>query len=551
MKRSEFGRVLGFWAVMVGCLVNAATADVVHVPQEHKSIQAAIDASSAGDTVLVEAGVYRERIRLKPGITVRSVGDDVDGQLGLKRAEVTVIDGGGTAGKTPGVVMAESATLDGFTIRNVGEYDDAKWKRHFDSNGNEQAYEAIGEPGVAGISILGVSCEIIHNIVHHNGATGIAIIGVKGRRCAPVVRLNFCYRNMAGGIGSMKKSTGRIETNTCFENFYAGIGHEDASPTVIDNSCYGNVRAGIGISEGACPTVRGNRCYRNRRAGIGTRTGAETSPVIENNDCYENEMAGIGISEEAAAIVRKNRCFRNRMVGIGSESGATPLIIGNECYENQLAGIGQRGDCTTVLINNYVHNNKASGLGFEACKSGHSRVLKNRIIDNELVAVGIHEGWDVELIGNELSREKKLPPIVMVFKGASAFLRGNRIRGGGVAGIRVGGDVDAVQNRIEGVEMRPTGPPNFAVWALPGSSVSLTGNEMKGWRHALHATESSVSASRNTVSDFHRTAFVVKKAVHPANIFLNTIHSSDEDGQALSIDGKSGIVDRNSVTPPE
>ena len=56
------------------------------------------------------------------------------------------------------------------------------------------------------------------------------------------------YRNMGGGIGSMKESTATIEENVCFENYYAGIGHDNASPLVINNTCYENIRAGIGAA---------------------------------------------------------------------------------------------------------------------------------------------------------------------------------------------------------------------------------------------------------------------------------------------------------------
>ena len=62
-------------------------ADTIRVPQDHETIQAAIDAAKAGDTVVVGAGTYRERLRLKPGVTVKSAGDDAKGKLGLKRAE--------------------------------------------------------------------------------------------------------------------------------------------------------------------------------------------------------------------------------------------------------------------------------------------------------------------------------------------------------------------------------------------------------------------------------------------------------------------------------
>lgn len=80
--------------------------------------------------MLVTAGTYRERLRLKESVTLRSAGDDAKGKLGLTRADATIIDGGGKLGEGPGVAMAEGATLDGFTVTNVGVYDEAEWSKH-------------------------------------------------------------------------------------------------------------------------------------------------------------------------------------------------------------------------------------------------------------------------------------------------------------------------------------------------------------------------------------------------------------------------------------
>ena len=104
--------------------VQPVIATDLRVPLDHKTIQAAIDASQRGDTITVAPGKYLERIRLKPGIVLRSAGDDAKATDGLKRAKATIIDGGGKDGKQPGVVMAEGSTLDGFTITRVGAYDE-------------------------------------------------------------------------------------------------------------------------------------------------------------------------------------------------------------------------------------------------------------------------------------------------------------------------------------------------------------------------------------------------------------------------------------------
>lgn len=561
-------------AILLTGLSEVLSAETIRVPQDHPKIQAAIDAAISGDTVLVAVGTYHERLRLKDGVTLRSAGDDAKGKLGLKRAEATIIDGGGKVGDGPGVAMAEGSTLDGFTVTNVGLYDDAEWNKHHATQGNDQPHEHIGQPGTAGISVIGVTCTIKNNIVHHIGYSGIAIQGADGKRCAPHVLHNVCYRNMGGGIGSMRGSTAIIEANTCFQNFYAGIGHEGASPLVIRNICYENIRAGIGISEGAKPVVRGNKCYRNRRAGIGTRTGHDTSPIIEENDCYENDMAGIGSEEESTPLIRNNRCydnalagigsrehaqpvivgnkcFRNKQSGIGSEDGAQSLITDNECYENETAGIGQRGNARTTLIGNHVHHNKTAGIGFDECRTGRSVVLNNRVIDNDKVAVGIHSGWKVRLSGNELSRKDGLPPIVMVFKGAEADFSNNTIRGSGVAGIRVEGIIRVTSNTFDCPTLRAGGgPPQFGIWGLPGSEVLFTGNTVSGWRHALSAEKSTVAASDNRIANYGSVGIKIDQPV-TSPVVVGNVFESDRDRVGVTVTGGSGTVENNRVEKPK
>ena len=571
MNRTPRLTIAVFLAVAVtGDLVVAAT---IRVPEDYKTIQAAVDQASAGDTVLVAAGIYRERIRLREDLTLRSAGNEARGKLGLKRAEDTILDGGGQEGDGPGVMMAEGSTLDGLTVTNVGLYDEVAWNKHHATQGNEQPHEHIGQPGTAGVSVLGVNCTIRHNIVHHIGYTGIAIQGVAERSCTPLVQRNVCYRNMGGGIGSMRGSTAIIDGNLCFQNFYAGIGHEGADPLVINNECYENIRAGIGISEGAKPVVRGNKCYRNRRAGIGVRTDSSTAPVIEDNDCYRNDMAGIGCEEHSAPLIRANRCFenalagigcrdgarpiiagnkcyRNRAAGVGSEGKARPLIADNECFENEAAGIGQRGDAVTTLVGNYLHHNKASGIGFDECEAGRSQVVRNRVVDNEKVAVGIHAGWNVQLLDNELSRPEGLPPIVMVFQRAEATFSGNRFRGSGVAAIRTEGKVRVMNNRFECESLRTGGPPQFAVWGLPGSDITFNNNFVKSWRHALVADKTTVTASNNHVENYGSIAIKIDQPTDKPIAFGNRFFS-EHDRTGVVVTGGEAILSDNRIEAPE
>lgn len=413
-------------------ITTLVQAETIRVPQDYKTIQAGIDAAKAGDTVLVSAGTYKERIRLKAGIVVKSAGDDAKGKLGLKRAEDTIIDGNVPKATNPGVEMAEDSTFDGFSVTGVGKYDDDRWNRHHATQGEEQAKEPIGAPGTAGIAVSGITrCTVSNNIVHHIGYTGIGITGAKGKLVSPHIFRNVTYRNMGGGIGSMRGSTAIVEENICFENFYAGIGHERANPLVINNTCYKNVRAGIGISEGACPTVRGNKCYHNRRAGIGIRTESTTSPIVEHNECYENDMAGIGSREDATPIIRHNRCYRNKAAGIGCRTKSRPLIEHNDCFENKMAGIGCRTEAEPVIRHNRCHDNEMAGIGSQ--QSARPVIVDNECFGNLMAGIGTETEAVAVIRGNNCY--KNLMAGIGSRDGAQPIIEGNHCHENLLAGI--------------------------------------------------------------------------------------------------------------------
>ena len=566
-------RIALLFVILLGYPASNRAA-TFHVPKDHKTIQAAIDLAAKGDVVLVEAGTYKESIRLKDGVTLRSAGDDAKGVVGLKRAEATIIDGGGADARGAGVTLAEGSALDGFSVTRVGLFDQKDYDKHYATQGENLPDErgAVGAgPDITALSIPAVTAVVVNNIVHDNGHAGIGCVGAKDKRNASLIAKNVCYRNMGGGIGVANGATPMVEGNRCYNNLRGGIGNRNSAALIIGNECFDNVRAGIGIREGARPIVHGNKCYKNRRAGIGSRMEG-TSPIIEDNDCYQNAMAGIGCRDGASPLIRGNRCYENALAGIGCRDGAKPIIFDNkcyrnkdagigselgarsfiahnECYENDDAGIGQRSNAETIISGNHIHHNKKSGIGFDDSKSGKSTVLNNKVIDNELVAIGIHCGWTVRMSGNELARKGGMPPIVMVFQGAEADFSDNTITGSGVAGIRAEGTIRVMNNRFVCPEPRKVGPPQFAVWGLKGSDITIIGNSVRGWRHALSVDEATVVAAYNKVDDYWQAGFRISKSVVPAVVIGNVFRSEPEHPGAV-ITGPQGIVIDNRVEKP-
>ena len=97
--------------ILLGAGAPIALADVLNVPADYATIQAAIDAASDGDVVLVAPGVYAEKFSYNAkDIAVRSSGGPL----------VTTIDGATIPDAMVYVVGGETldATLEGFTLIN-------------------------------------------------------------------------------------------------------------------------------------------------------------------------------------------------------------------------------------------------------------------------------------------------------------------------------------------------------------------------------------------------------------------------------------------------
>lgn len=457
---------------LLACLSGSVSAATLHVPREHKTIQGAITVAASGDTVLVEAGVYRERIRFRTGVHLRSAGDDSPGTVGLKRAEATIIEGEGQGAREPAVILAEGAILDGFSVTRVGLFDPKEYDRHHATYGellpDEQGAVGVGGPPVA-VELRGITATVRHCIVRDNGHAGIGCLGEPGKRNASVITANVVLRNMGGGIGIASGASPLVERNRCSQNLRGGIGNRNSRATILNNECFDNVRAGIGIREGATPIVRGNRCYRNRRAGIGVRMKG-TNPILEENDCHDNEMAGIGVRDGAAPVIRGNRCHRNRMAGIGCRDGASPLIEQNECFENEMAGIGARNGATPTIRNNRCHHNQMAGIG---CRDGARPIIEgNRCYENAMAGIGSRDG-------------------------AVPVIRGNRCYNNEMAGIgsRLGArplivDNDCFENRLAGIGSREGAFPHIlknrcyrndlaGIGVREGAHALIEGNECK------------------------------------------------------------------------
>jgi hypothetical protein len=282
---------------------SASAQIVIRVPDDKPTIQSAIDAAAAGDTVLVASGTYFENINFRgKAITVESD----------QGPEVTIIDGN-LAGSVVTLASGEgpASVLRGFTLQR----------------GDASGY--YGSEG-GGVRIERSSPTIQGNIITNNRACG------------------------SGGGIEADFSSARIEDNLitnngqsllCSGGIGGGIAVLAGQTQVIDNIIVGNTwrsSSGGGIALfGGTPIVRGN--------------------LIRANSAYDSG-GGIDVSNSDALIVQNliigNQAEQGGGIYFGVGDGERgPLLVNNTIAENlgQGSGIFAVGfDAHAQLFNNVV-----------------------------------------------------------------------------------------------------------------------------------------------------------------------------------------------------
>ncbi|MBI5093430.1 MAG: ankyrin repeat domain-containing protein [Candidatus Hydrogenedentes bacterium] len=228
------------------------------VPKEFPSIQAALDASAPGDTILIEAGRYTESLSFKTGVTLKGAGKE----------KVTVIS---PAGEKPALTVSHCASgaVSGVTFEGAkdtpSESQQAAPLCRIEESSIEIADCTFHEGKDNGIAILGKSAPEVHDCAAlKNAENGIL---VKGPGAAPVLTKNRCAENGQAGIRCETAARAQITENICSGNSMFGILAEGKNVAVhIDrNTCERNKRAGITVDYDAKGVGAGNKFSGNDR----------------------------------------------------------------------------------------------------------------------------------------------------------------------------------------------------------------------------------------------------------------------------------------------
>ena len=320
--RSVATRLFGalFLLTLVNFSDSQAIAATLKVPGSFATIQEAIDAASAGDTIKISKGRYIENIVVNKSLTIR----------GKKyKTRIQAADGG-----SPVVTIAA---------------DDVELKQ-FDTRGGSFGVVADGVSNVKlqslrvrnaqadGIFLRNVDSALLNKCrAYENGGIGI-FLESNDASAGNVIQKCRVYKNSGYGI-SLEQSPGTlVEACRVYDNNLIGISGGTASHglRIRRNRVWGHAWYGISLEYATSNhLVESNVCSKN---GDGIHLGGSHG-VANRNVCEKNEI-GFSLGE-SLWVLERNKARKNTSHGfeiLGSPEGGLDRLTDNESSDNGGSG---------------------------------------------------------------------------------------------------------------------------------------------------------------------------------------------------------------------
>ena len=303
-------------AALVAATGSARASATVRVPQDHPTIQAAIDAAAAGDTIVVAPGIYSENLIIDKSVSI--VAESFDSSD--PRNNTSILDGGRNTVVTirSGVLPGPSFT--GLVIRN-------------------------GKDGIFSRSPFSIDHSYLTDNVDSlqcvAGSAGAISDNVFEASNDDAIDINHPIKNFA------------IEDNRISQSGGDGI-----EIRINDDQIANTVEI----------TIRGNQIVQSHADGIQLIDYFEDTNrifVIERNLIRDNPKAGIGLLDNgqsgedfrAASIRERIHVFHNTFVdndhGI---SGGDNLIALNNIFQNHVLALKNVDGDSTASYNLFWDN---------------------------------------------------------------------------------------------------------------------------------------------------------------------------------------------------
>jgi parallel beta-helix repeat protein len=333
-------------------------------------IQDAIDASSAGDRIVVYAGSYSETITIPHKLDL--FGED---------KTLTTVTGADSGDRI--TISASNVNISHFTIQNCGGL--ATNAVIFVNSGNTMITDNIIQSGAKhGIFINNCDDNTIYdNTIKSNSGNGIYL----NHSDSNAITYNSITSNVYNGLFLYNSYYNTIENNAAIKsNSYNGIFLNETCNynDITNNNLSSNTKNGIFLND-HCDhnTLSSNDIYSNSDSGIRLENSSSntisdsvinsntdygimivgSSNTIQSNTINSNGDHGIFLFADNNNIISGNTIGSNTLDGIQLSNSTDDSIYSNEISSNSRYGINLDYFTTNNLIyNNYFHDNTDNSI---------------------------------------------------------------------------------------------------------------------------------------------------------------------------------------------
>jgi hypothetical protein len=412
------------------------SANTINVPEDFATIQAAINASSNGDTVLVQPGIYTENLNFnnhrivlasmyilnEDSTLIESTiinGDSAGTVITFENGEdshVRVIgfkitgglqgeNGGGIAcinGSSPTIshnIISQNRT--GYNGGGICCENNSNPDINYNMISENIAFSQVRGYGGGGISCVNSNPSIIRNTIIENsaGAGG----GIFCNNSSPLIQYNNIFQNWiigetehnnGGGIACLYLSSPQIEFNDIMQNtadFYnlfrgqgGGIYCNQSSPIIGQNTISQN-SAGMG----------GGMMIFNH-----------SDPIIKNNIINHNIALSGGaiVVHLSSANIMRNIITRDSSGNSGGIylANSQALVLNNTILGTYNGALTIEGFDSSAVINNVICNNVGSGIFTNAFFQDQSNIINNVIWGNSRGQLEFRDSTNFAIIYSDI-----------------------------------------------------------------------------------------------------------------------------------------------------
>jgi len=329
-----------------------ATGATIRVPDDHDTIQAAVDAARPGDLVLIAPGVYEEAVDVTvENLTIR----------GLDRNEV-ILDGGFEL-ENGLRVLADGVAIENMTARNYTT-NGFFWTGVTGYRGSYLTAYRNGDYGV-------YAFDSVKGQLEHIYASGSPDAGIYIGQCYPCDAVISDVISEYNGLGYSGTNSGGnlLIVNSTFRHNRAGIVPNSGSyelcypereTTIVGNVVYDNNQPdtpaidvallamgnGILVAGGNRNVIERNLVFDHERTGIGLVPfpEEEANDLVPDPDTWDTPCAEVREEplpdhpEDALALVLWDPQQNSVRGNVVSGSGVADLAFGS--LQEDLAGLG-------------------------------------------------------------------------------------------------------------------------------------------------------------------------------------------------------------------